>query len=293
MQTGRVARFRIEPSHIPKCLLLLVSSLVLTSSALVPMAFTSLESSVTQKIVLFHDPHVETSMQKLGVLESLDSIGTYGTEYQYTVCDITSAENIEPVKKVGLKDFPMIFVQTVEAGIEPFDGDFTVESFAAFHAVRKMDVTDHKVQRVKDKDGVGDVDGVAGLLKLAADRPVFLKAFESWCGHCKKMARDFKLVSNRPVAEINNVVLVEAECSKLADGFCGDLGVTGFPTVVLIFNGKWMKYSGARKHVGMVEFLGDKSKWNMDDLPAELAKYVPVSAPTISGEEVVSSNDEL
>jgi hypothetical protein len=157
---------------------LLVSSLVLTSSALIPMAFTSLQSSTTQKLVLFHDPKVEASMQKLGVLETLDAAGIYGTEYEYAVCDVTSDENLEVVKGAGITNSPTVFTQTIEGGIEPFPGDLTVESFAAYHKFRKTDVTEDNVIRMKDSDGKGEVDGARAMLAIASQRPVFIKMYE-------------------------------------------------------------------------------------------------------------------
>jgi len=157
---------------------LIVSCLVLTSAALVPMAFTSLESSKTQKLVIFHDPTVEASIQKLGVLETLDSSGEYGAEYQYTVCDVTSEENSEKIKSSGMTGFPTLFTQTLEGGIEPFPGDLTVESFAAFHDFRKMDLTEDNVERMKDLDGNGNVNDASAMLAMASERPVFVKMYE-------------------------------------------------------------------------------------------------------------------
>jgi hypothetical protein len=157
---------------------MMVSCVVVTSASLVPMAFTSLESSKTQKIVIFHDPSVEDSLKKLGVLESLDSAGTYGTEYQFTVCDVTTTENFGKIKAAGMSGFPVLFTQTLEGGIEPFPGDLTIESFAAFHEFRKMDISGDKVQRMKDMDGNGDVDDATAMLSLAAERPVFVKMYE-------------------------------------------------------------------------------------------------------------------
>lgn len=187
---------------------LVAASLALVSSALIPLEFTALEKSTTQKLVIFHDPNVAKSMEKLGVLEALDTAGTYGAEYEYTVCDVTAAANVEPIKGAGFKEFPQIFTQTVEGGIEPFGGDLTAESFAKFHEFRKLDVSSDKVQRMKGSDGKGEVEGAAGVLALAAERPVMVKMYEEWCGHCKKMKKHFQFVSNLPADTINNAVML-------------------------------------------------------------------------------------
>jgi hypothetical protein len=158
--------------------LLFFSSLALVSSALIPVQFAALEKSTTQKIVILHDPNVEISVQKVGVLQALDDSGTYGTEYEYMICDVTLPENIEVVKGVGFPSFPQIFTQTTEAGIESYGGDFTVESFEKFHEFRKMEMQVDNVQRVKDSNGIGQVDGVAGMVALAFERPVLVKMYE-------------------------------------------------------------------------------------------------------------------
>ena len=159
------------------CLYVLVS-LALASAVLVPIEFSALESSTSQKVVIFHDPNTKESVEKLGVMEQIDAAETYGNVYEYTVCDVTLTSNAASVLQAGFKTFPQIFTQTTDGGIEPYGADFTVESFAKFHEFRMVDLTDNNVQRVKDTDGHGDVDGIEGLLALSADRPVLVKMYE-------------------------------------------------------------------------------------------------------------------
>ncbi|KAJ1465300.1 hypothetical protein T484DRAFT_1757514 [Baffinella frigidus] len=261
-------------------IVLLFASLATASGALVPMTVKELESSKSNKLVVFHDPNVEKSVLAVGVMERLDTAGTYEAEYQYTLCDVTTPENVDAVKGHGFKEFPVIFTQTLEGGIEPYSGDLTLESFARHHEFRIMHISSDNVRRVKDSSGIGDVDGTGALMAIAAERPVLIKLYETWCGHCKKMLKHFQFVSNIATDTINNAVLVEAECSKVGGTFCNDFGVTGFPTVALIYQNQWMKYPGARTHEGMTVFLGDKSKWIMEDLPLEIVPFLPVVSKT-------------
>jgi hypothetical protein len=159
------------------CLYVLVS-LAVASAVLVPIEFSALESSTSQKIVIFHDPNTKESADKLGVMELIDAAGTYGNVYEYTFCDVTLPSNAASVLQAGFKSFPQIFTQTTDGGIEPYGADFTVESFAKFHEFRMVDLTENNVQRVKDTDGHGGVDGMEGLLALSADRPVLVKLYE-------------------------------------------------------------------------------------------------------------------
>jgi len=164
--------------QLSKTLIFLFAFIAVASALLIPVEFSVLESSKTQKVVIFHDPNNEESVKKLEVMEKIDKLETYGSEYEYFVCDVTLTQNVNGVQKAGFKEFPQIFTQTNEVGIEPFGGDFSTESFAQFHKFRIVDLTENNVQRVKDTDGVGDVDGVKGLLTLSADRPVFVKMYE-------------------------------------------------------------------------------------------------------------------
>jgi hypothetical protein len=158
--------------------LIFFSSLALVSSALIPVAFTALEASTTQKVVILHDPNVQMSMKQLDMMKAIDDSGVYGTEYEYVVCDVTLPENIEAIQGVGFKDFPLIFTQTNEGGIAPFKGGLNTESFAEFHTFRTLEITDNNVQRMQDSDGLGDVEGMTDLLVLASERPVLVKMYE-------------------------------------------------------------------------------------------------------------------
>jgi hypothetical protein len=94
------------------------------------------------------------------------------------------------------------------------------------------------------------------------------------------MKKPFQFISNHPLELINNAVMLEVECSKLVGSFCTDMGVTGFPTVVLVYKGKLMAYPGARSHAAMTEFLGNESNWLLEDLPIKIAKHMASSTTT-------------
>jgi thiol-disulfide isomerase/thioredoxin len=254
---------------------LVFSCLATASGAVVPISFSALQSSKSTKLVVFHNPDVHKSTEAVAVMQALDTANTYETEYEFFFCDSSDPQNVEELKAAGFNEYPQIFIQTVEGGIEPFNGDLTTESFARYHEFRSMHITSDNVLRMKGSDGTGTVDGAAGMIELAAVRPVMVKLYEEWCGHCKKLAKHFQFVSNLPADTINDAVLVEAECSKVPNNLCTDMGVQGFPTIVLVYQGKFMKYPGARNQGAMADFLGDKSKWVFEDLPPNIAKFLP------------------
>jgi len=109
------------------------------------------------------------------------------------------------------------------------------------------------------------------------------------------MKRHFEYASNVDTDKVNNAVMLEVECSKVGGSFCDNMGVSGFPTVMLIHKGKGMKYQGGRTHGAIVQFLGDTSNWVMGDLPpkiSEIAKALAmaVSDPPQIGDAAVEAN---
>jgi thiol-disulfide isomerase/thioredoxin len=267
---------------------LVFSCLATASGAVFPIAFSTLQSSTSTKLVVFHDPDVHKSTEAVAVMQALDTANTYKNEYEFTYCDSSDPQNVEGLKAAGFNEYPRIFVQTVEGGIEPFGGDLTTESFARYHDFSIMHINSDNVIRMKSSDGTGTVDGAAGMLEIAAVRPVFIKMYEDWCGHCKKMKKHFQFISNLAADSVNNATFMEIECSKVPNDFCGDMGVEGFPTIVLVYQGKVMKYAGERNQGAMSEFLRDKSKWVFEDLPPKIVKFLPVA----DDEEEEDDDDE-
>ncbi len=104
------------------------------------------------------------------------------------------------------------------------------------------------------------------------------------------MSKHFRFVSNHPSELTSNAAFLEVECSKVGGTFCSDMDLKGFPTVVLLYKDKYMKYAGARTHAGMTEFLGDPSKWVMDDLPSKISAFLPKVAIMSS---LADKNEEL
>jgi hypothetical protein len=108
------------------------------------------------------------------------------------------------------------------------------------------------------------------------------------------MKRHFEFASNIEKEKINNAVLVEVECSKTGGAFCDMMGVSGFPTIMLVHQGKAMKYTNGRTHGAIVQFLSDKSQWIMDDLPprVEALAHTLNIQPTGTDDEDEDDDDD-
>jgi thiol-disulfide isomerase/thioredoxin len=219
-------------------------ALVAVQGAVEHMTFAELESDTSMKLVLFHDPAVEESNQVHSVFEEISNMSEFNSMYLFKVCDVSKDEN-KSARDAGLTG-GALFTHTPEAGIDGFGGTLSAESFRAFHTFRTNDV---------EGDNVHSLTSLEDVFNLAQTKPVFLKLYEQWCGHCKKMKKHFQYASAQ---DGNTVHYVEVECSA-AGNTCAQFGVQGYPTVRLLAKTgdaeyKVFSYEGARTHGALLEF---------------------------------------
>ena len=93
----------------------------------------------------------------------------------------------------------------------------------------------------------------AAVIEASKTKPVFVKYYEEWCGHCKKLKKHFQQSSK----DAPDWTFLEVECSKsdAHQGFCGMGGVEGFPTLVIFKDGKKKKYEGGRTFADMTKYI--------------------------------------
>jgi thiol-disulfide isomerase/thioredoxin len=124
----------------------------------------------------------------------------------------------------------------------------------------------------KEMDETTDIDKKESTTQKSSDvlrifgekKPIFIKFYANWCGHCKTIDKPWKeLVKEvRTKYADKNIALVEVE-SKIMDGDIDkmiaqtkDLKVDGFPTIGMITydNGKavFTAYRGNRDKKGML-----------------------------------------
>ncbi|GKT37056.1 hypothetical protein ADUPG1_009915 [Aduncisulcus paluster] len=92
------------------------------------------------------------------------------------------------------------------------------------------------------------------LSSLSAKKPVFVKYFERWCGHCRALKPHFAKAAEKSA---DQCIFLEVECSKNDEtkGFCRQQRVTGYPTLQLLTtHGEWVNYQGGRSAQEMSDF---------------------------------------
>lgn len=94
---------------------------------------------------------------------------------------------------------------------------------------------------------------------IAEEEFVFVKFYAPWCGHCKKMAPDYKELGAKFNVEGSKIKIAKVD-STIHKEFSGKFGIEGFPTLKLFVNGEPIDYSGERTKEAISTFIANKIK---------------------------------
>ena len=142
----------------------------------------------------------------------------------------------------------------------------------------------------KEVDEITDIDKTQvetdpkKVLNLFESRkPMFVEFYANWCGHCKKLAPEWKKLINDIKTDHNNkdIAIVSIESTtfkgdnkeimkkkyediyKLLGEDNLNLDVGGFPTIGLIKNKKWFPYEKGRTAIDMINFITENLSWSI------------------------------
>jgi len=149
-----------------------------------------------------------------------------------------------------------IFFSNGEVGIEQYTGELVVadivkyveNKFVERHADKVLDIADDGSEFYKslDKD--------SSKLK-------FVKFYQPWCGHCKKLAPEWE----RAAGHFPDVEFWHIECGKNDETqkFCSEHQVSSYPTLYLFKGSQKTKYEENGRNIGVFEtYLAKKDlKW--------------------------------
>jgi protein disulfide-isomerase-like protein len=93
------------------------------------------------------------------------------------------------------------------------------------------------------------------VLKKPENANMLVMFYTPWCGHCKKMKKDYAEAAEQLASEKNSGKLAVVDCTVhrvISDEF----SITGFPTLKYFENGVYKKdYNGKRTADALVEFV--------------------------------------
>jgi len=96
-------------------------------------------------------------------------------------------------------------------------------------------------------------------------KPLFVKFYAPWCGHCKSLAPTWAKLSTTLKEHVN---IAHIDCTIEDHNFCTAFGVRSFPTLKLIANNKLYSYSGQRNEEELTQFAkGGYLQTEGGDLP--------------------------
>ena len=77
--------------------------------------------------------------------------------------------------------------------------------------------------------------------------------YANWCGHCNKAKPEFQKASEKGNGKVIMIDADELGAKELKDKY----SVQGFPTILKISNGSYVKYEGGRTSDGIISFLNN------------------------------------
>lgn len=141
---------------------------------------------------------------------------------------------------------------------------------------------------------VSSLVGAGSVLQLSdatfseyrsAHQFLFVKFFAPWCGHCKRMASDWRELAN----ENHGVTIAEVDCT-VDTGLCSEMGVSGYPTI-LWFSGTTaepIEHTGGRtlqafSHFISMQKAAAKTGGGEVALPAEEGGLLSLASENFDG----------
>jgi thiol-disulfide isomerase/thioredoxin len=204
-----------------------------------PISFKAVQEDQRTKVVIFTGTS-EKSASALATFTEISNMEEFG-DYAFVHIDVPTDEDAKSA--FPEEALPLLFTATPEDGVARLGDTLDLNSFREFHQFRVMTFEDDNVIRFESESQISE---------LAQTKPVFLKMYEEWCGHCKKLKKHYQGASMKS----DKVHWVEVECS-VADGFCEKLGVEGFPTLKIVNVGatKVAEYQGGRSMGDLVSVI--------------------------------------
>uniref|UniRef100_A0A1I7T947 Protein disulfide-isomerase A4 n=1 Tax=Caenorhabditis tropicalis TaxID=1561998 RepID=A0A1I7T947_9PELO len=88
---------------------------------------------------------------------------------------------------------------------------------------------------------------------------VLVEFYAPWCGHCKKLAPEYEKAAQKLKAQGSKVRLGKVDATIEKD-LGTKYGVSGYPTMKIIRNGRRFDYNGPREAAGIVKYMTEQSK---------------------------------
>ena len=94
---------------------------------------------------------------------------------------------------------------------------------------------------------------------LGSGKPMFVKFFAPWCGHCKRLAPAYIDLAKAVKESDKDIIIAELDCT-VHKSMASKYSIKGYPTLILFENEEETRYKGDRSVKDMTEFLDNNIK---------------------------------
>ncbi|CAB3403430.1 unnamed protein product [Caenorhabditis bovis] len=94
---------------------------------------------------------------------------------------------------------------------------------------------------------------------IGTNELVLVEFYAPWCGHCKKLAPEFEKAAKTLKSKGSKIKLGKVDATVEKD-LGTKYGVSGYPTLKVIRNGRRFEYNGPREAKGIVHYMLEQSK---------------------------------
>ena len=197
-----------------------------------------------------HCKNMAPAWEKVAAKYNFAENGEPNNDREVLIAEVDCTKEQNLCQKNGVKGYPTVksFVDSQEWDDRvPRDED-RIEEYLKKLMAGELRKKEKEPEEEKVKDTVVKITDQISYNKLISENEnVLIKFYAPWCGHCKKMANDWKKVALNYNKPDSKVIIAEADCTeKEAKKVCTGEKIKGFPTIKQFKNAKETDYKGGR-----------------------------------------------
>jgi thiol-disulfide isomerase/thioredoxin len=194
--------------------------------------FENIKNTPQEQMVLFYRSSEPESADVIKILKKVaKTIKKEKPRFGFKKCDGDLEVNHKDFKEAAFHKGTFIFTSTPSEGIVKYTGPVDAKSLAAHIRHKYLTYDAEDMLKFRDEDAFYE-----RLDAQDPPKPIFVKFYEQWCEHCKRIKEPFAIAATHFKDRVD---FMEVECSKDEDttSFCTKNEVRSYP-VLMLFTGE-------------------------------------------------------